>query len=160
MGARGRPPKPVALRLIEGNPGKRAIKDDALKIGGPPLPTRSMGKEARVIWDRLVKFMPLGVWNCCDSDLLVAYCNLVVLHDRVATEFMASPSLTVANRNGEPVMNPLIKAQLETASRMATLGARLGLDPLARQSIRAPVESPRPNRFSHLSDVAKDEHDG
>ncbi|WP_426034959.1 phage terminase small subunit P27 family [Brevundimonas sp. DC300-4] len=146
MGTRGRPPKPVALRLIEGNPGKRAIKDDALKIGGPPTPTRTLRAETRAIWDRLVKYMPAGVWNCCDSDLLMAYCEIVALHDRATIALNAAPSITVTNRNGEPALNPLVRVQMETAMKMVSLGSRLGLDPLARQSIKAPSE-PKFNKF-------------
>lgn len=158
MGVRGRPPKPVALRLIEGNPGKRAIKDDALKIGGPPEPTRTLRAETRIIWDRLVKYMPAGVWNCCDSDLLMAYCELVALHDRATIALNAAPSITVAKSNGDAALNPLVRIQIDTAMKMASLGSRLGLDPLARQTIKAPAE-PKVNKFVTRSTFADSEDD-
>ena len=55
---RGRKPKPTALKLIEGNPGKRAIN------GQEPMPPASLPDcpqhlttEARAEWQRLAEIL-------------------------------------------------------------------------------------------------------
>ena len=74
---RGRKPKPTALKLAEGNPGKRKIN------GAEPKPPRSLpdcpghlAPEAKAEWDRLaVMLNQIGLLTQVDRATMAAYCQ-------------------------------------------------------------------------------------
>lgn len=74
---RGRPPKPVHLRLVEGNPGKRPIKAEprSRPLGPPPEALAPVHVEA---WHELVAAAPDGVLRDSDRFLLELAARLMV----------------------------------------------------------------------------------
>ncbi|WP_426032826.1 P27 family phage terminase small subunit, partial [Caulobacter sp. DWP3-1-3b2] len=74
---RGRKPKPTALKLIEGNPGKRALNDaepNAGPIGNPPDDLDGL---ALAKWREMARLWRL-VLTAADRDQLAEYCRLEV----------------------------------------------------------------------------------
>jgi P27 family predicted phage terminase small subunit len=74
---RGRKPKPLPIRLLEGNPGKRPIPD------GPAIPTTvpacpaHLDTQAKREWKRVVKELRgVGLLARVDRAALAAYCQL------------------------------------------------------------------------------------
>lgn len=54
----GRRPKSRTIKLVTGNPGKRALRDDeAEAIPGSPLKPPKLGKVASAEWDRLATLL-------------------------------------------------------------------------------------------------------
>ena len=54
----GRRPKPAALRLLQGNPGKRPIsEDEPTPVEGWPDKPPKLGKVASEEWDRLAELL-------------------------------------------------------------------------------------------------------
>lgn len=77
MGQRGTKPKPTALKLIEGNPGKRPLNVNEPK----PKPKRPacpawLNKEARKMWKRLAPELDrLGLLTVVDGEAFAAACQ-------------------------------------------------------------------------------------
>ena len=74
---RGRKPKPTHLKVLEGNPGKRAITDDEPKPRPvtPKCPSWLM-PEAKREWKRLVpELEALGLLTVVDGGALAACCQ-------------------------------------------------------------------------------------
>lgn len=69
MGQRGPKPKPTNLKLIQGNPGKRALnKDEPKPRPIPPKCPSWLNKDAKRIWKELApKLEPLGLLTEVDS---------------------------------------------------------------------------------------------
>jgi P27 family predicted phage terminase small subunit len=78
MGERGPLRKPTALKLLEGNPGKRALNlADGVnpRIEVPPAP-RHLGKEAAKEWKRITPHLEeLGLISAIDRAALALYCQ-------------------------------------------------------------------------------------
>ena len=77
MGRRGPPPKPTALRLLQGNPGRRPInpREPEPRKSVPRCPSW-LDEEAKECWKRLVpELKRMGVLSCVDADALAAYCD-------------------------------------------------------------------------------------
>lgn len=76
MTTRGQRPKPTALKLITGNPGKRPI--NAQEPQYPPCATdvpEWLGDAAQAHWRRLAPMLSRsGVLKESDRDLLATYC--------------------------------------------------------------------------------------
>lgn len=77
MGLRGPAPKPTALRLLEGNLGKRPInaQEPRPDIRMPQRPAW-LDAGAQSVWRRLApKLLELGVLSEVDGDIFGAYCQ-------------------------------------------------------------------------------------
>lgn len=77
MGRRGPPAKPTALKLLQGNPGKRPLNqhEPKPKAGTPRCP-EWLHVEAKACWKRLVpQLNDMGVVTLIDADALANYCD-------------------------------------------------------------------------------------
>ncbi len=78
MGTRGPKPQPAALKLVNGNPGKRAIDLDAginppVEIPGCPSHLNAVAKKE---WKRItLELEPLGLITKIDRAMLALYCQ-------------------------------------------------------------------------------------
>ena len=73
----GRPRKPTALKLLQGNPGKRKLPKGEVqpKVGCEPPPWLNV--KARVQWARLApRLIELGLLTEIDGDAFAAICML------------------------------------------------------------------------------------
>ncbi len=73
----GPPPKPTALKLLRGNPGRRPVNTREPK---PKANTRACPKwlsaEAQAAWKLIVpELKKLGLFTAIDTDALVIYCD-------------------------------------------------------------------------------------
>lgn len=79
-GTRGPLPKPTALKLLEGNPGKRALNlsDGVNPRVEIPSPPKHLGIEARKEWKRISPLLEdLGLISGLDRAALALYCQAV-----------------------------------------------------------------------------------
>lgn len=79
---RGDKPKPTALKLLAGNPGKRALNDREPDSGALDLtPPAELSAEAVTHWNRLVPMLAkTGVLKQSDRDILTLFCEAYVAH--------------------------------------------------------------------------------
>lgn len=79
-GTRGPMSKPTVLKLLEGNPGKRALNladgvNPRIEIPSPP---KHLGQEARKEWKRIAPLLEeLGLISGLDRAALALYCQAV-----------------------------------------------------------------------------------
>ena len=74
---RGRKPKPVALKLLEGNPGKRPIngREPRPPASQPTCPAH-LSPTAKAEWKRLAGMLnQVGMLTQADRAALAAYCQ-------------------------------------------------------------------------------------
>ena len=82
MAGRGRPPKPTALKILEGNRGKRALNTDEPKpkSGAPKCPS-FLSPEAKKEWRRIVRALEVveltGSWTATLPDWSYAVPDVV-----------------------------------------------------------------------------------
>ena len=135
MGRRGPKHKPTNLKILEGNPGRRALNvTEPLPTGEAQCPGH-LQPQARAMWADLLEAMPPGLYTAADVPVLAAFCEAWADHVR-ATEELAVGSLTTP-RGGK---SPLVAIRNDAARTMAALGTRLGLSPADRANLRMPAE--------------------
>lgn len=140
--------KPRKLKELAGNPGKRKLNKREPIPSADPTPPTIMTEPARMVWMRLVLSMPPGVYTSLDSNLLAAYCEAVATHQVATQALIKQPHETIGS-TGQPKLSDYFKLQADSARLMATLGARLGLDPIARQQLQT-SEGQVDNEFGDL----------
>lgn len=154
MAATGRKPKPAAIKKLEGNPGQRPIPEDFVAASGKANRPAFLPRYAAETWDRICDSMPPGIYTGADVTLLVAYC-LAADHMREASIQIQSEGhvVTVQTKDGfVPRRNPWCTVQNDAMAKIATIGSRLGLDPISRESIKAPPEKPK-SKFEGLTGI-------
>lgn len=80
MGRRGPPPKPTALKVLEGNPGKQKIKNTGEPmpnlLESVPTPPKRLLKEAKAEWKRLAPaLVALGLLTEVDTSAFAELCQ-------------------------------------------------------------------------------------
>lgn len=135
---KGRKPKPTAIKMIDGNPGKRPInRTEPIPIGGAGRPPAYLGREAKRYWRETVASMPSTLYTAADRGVLEAYCQQRAAMERLSRA-MAKPDVTT---------DQLLAGNRElrqVADLIRRLGSELGLTPTARARMHVPdkIEAP------------------
>lgn len=147
-GVQGRKPKPTALKLLAGNPGKRAINKDEPKLR-PAIPScpRELSLRVKREWRKLaVQLYEAGVLTEIDR---IALAGLVTSYVRwiEAQEGLIKTGLLVKGPLGMPRQNPLIRIVIEAQAEYVRLLGEFGMTPSSRSRLR--VEKPaEPDEFA------------
>ncbi len=146
---RGRKPKPTALKLLTGNPGKRPINKREPKPTpkAPGMPS-TLSQEAKAEWRRVIAELDrIGIVTRVDRGALDAYCRAyarMVQADRHVQQF----GVVLLEETGHsfdgtaifvrPVKNPNCQVFKECAAIVRAFAAEFGLTPSARTRIEVP----------------------
>ncbi len=134
MGRRGPQPKDKRLDELDGNPGKRPPKPDAVKASGEAVAPDWLGEYARGIWEAIIISMPPNFYASVDTMILASYCQAAQMIFDASIDIKDN-GITIKNGSGSTVKNPVCAVLSDGMAKIATLGSRLGLDPASRQSM-------------------------
>jgi len=146
---RGPKPKPTHLKLVQGNPGKRAINRREPKVAPAlPEPPDHLGEAARQEWERVAHEMyQTGILTRLDRATLAAYCQAYErwrTAERTLAEMAQRDQLThglmIRTTNGNPIQNPIVGIANKAAADMVRYAAELGITPSARSRIHAEAQ--------------------
>ncbi len=140
---RGRKPKPTALRVIQGNPGKRPLPkgEPNPSLARSPEPPAWLDEDGRAEWERVVpELEAIGMLAVVDLAMLAAYCQHIgrmVRAERELAEHVArAGSLMVVHVNKAGAENlvphPAIKVARESAALARAIAAEFGFTPSSR----------------------------
>ena len=137
---RGRRPKPTRLKLLTGNPGKRALNahEPQPEPTVPECPVE-LGPVARREWDRLaVELSALRILTNLDRAALAAYCGAYAMWAE-ATEAIQKFGTMVKSPSGFPQQSPYVAVANRQAEIMIRIAAEFGFTPASRSRISMPV---------------------
>lgn len=160
----GRKPKPLQLKILEGNPGKRP-----LPTSGPqpayeelPPPPDHLDDIARQEWERIAPGLhAMNLLATVDTAALAAYCTAYSRWSRAEEGIKRAirpdqpeSGLMIQTTNGNWVQNPLVGTAHKAASDMVKYAAEFGMTPSAR--MRLSIERKNENsKFKGLIGGAK-----
>lgn len=133
------PPKPTALKLVQGNPGKRALnkREPKPELGIPPCP-KHLDPGARKEWRRLVKELSkINMLTKVDGGALAAYCQTWSRWVAAEEEIQKS-GLTVKGCLGNDIISPWVRIANESIKQIKSLSLEFGLTPSSRSRISLP----------------------
>lgn len=119
---RGRKPKPTRLKVLTGNPGKRALNHDEPRPE-PAVPEcpPELSERAQAEWNRLAgELATLRVLTNLDRAALAAYCGAYALWAE-ATEAIQKFGAMVKSPTGYPIQSPYVSI----ANRQAEIMIRI-----------------------------------
>jgi P27 family predicted phage terminase small subunit len=156
---RGRKPTPPYLKLLKGNPGKRAIRPTvgAQRPLEPPPPPDYLRGHAKQEWIRVSpELFALGCLTNLDTAAFGAYCTAystwrtaAEAFERVAAGDPVMAGLIVKGDGGSAVKNPLLTIERNAAETMVRIASEFGMTAAARAriSVGAPTG---PGKFDGL----------
>ena len=138
----GRRPKPTNLKLLAGNPGKRALNPGE---PNPPLAIPECPAElsdlAKGEWKRIsLELLALGLLTELDRAALAAYCQAWA-HWMEAVENIKKFGLIVRtppsekNPDGYPIQNPYFAIMNQSMAQMRNFLVEFGMTPSSRSRI-------------------------
>ena len=151
MGRRGPPPKPTALKVLEGNPGKQKINKGEPQPPVPdaiPKPPSRLLREAKAEWRRLAPaLVALGLLTEVDTSAFAELCQnyayylitdkkIMELGDSGVTAMQKTPS-------GYVQQHPLLSLRRQYYELWRKGLADFGLTPASRVRLSADSEPAR-----------------
>jgi len=143
VATRGRKPTPTHLKLVRGNPGKRALpkKGEELpvvieEVSPPPF----LSDDAKVEWGRMMQaLVALKLVSSLDRSAFAAYCQAYGRWAQAERALAAmrerdphSAGLLVKTTGDNIVQNPLVGIANKAMSDMVRYAAEFGMTPSAR----------------------------
>lgn len=138
MATRGRKPKPTALKVLEGNPGKRPLNEHE------PIPPKVKLKcpdwllpEAKKEWKRLAPALEaMGVLTMADLTAFAGYCQAYARW-REAEEFISQHGSIFKTPSGYVQQVPQVSIAQQNLKIMQSFCSDFGLTPATRSRIIA-----------------------
>ena len=145
---RGRKPKPTALKVLEGNPGKRPLNhqepvmpepSDAFEVPPPEL----LGDVvAKAEWTRLAPMLRKArTITEADRSSLVALCQQWSWYLEAKNK-VSTTGMVVKSPNGYPTPNPYIGIANKALDYCLKLWTELGITPSSRSRVTMASDEP------------------
>lgn len=112
-GMKGAPAKPTALKILQGNPGKRPLpKNEPIPPDGDVVRPR-MGKRAASVWDRYAPLIgQMGLLTVVDVPAFAMLCSLIAESEWKPREMSATRIARMEALFGQFGMTPSSRARL------------------------------------------------
>ena len=136
MAGRGRPPKPTALKVLEGNPGKRPLNQNEPKPEkkAPKCPSW-LETDAKKEWRRLAKELEaMGLLTRIDMAVFAGYCQAYARW-KEAEEFISKHGSILKTASGYIQQIPQVSIAQQNLKQMRNFCSELGLTPSARSRL-------------------------
>ena len=137
---RGRGPKPTRLKILTGNPGKRALNADE-PMPKPTIPDcpPELGPVAQCEWQRLAgELSTLRILTNLDRAALAAYCGAYALWAE-ATQNIQKFGTMVKSPSGYPIQSPYVAIANRQAEILMRIASEFGFTPASRSRISTPA---------------------
>jgi hypothetical protein len=147
----GRPKKPVELRRLEGNPGKRKLPDSKTvmvieQASGIPSPTRPLMKYGLELWDRIWSMGAIWLSDKTDIELLMMTCEMIDERWNLRVNVMQSND--PKQRRGLRELDKQIVSNLSLLGFTPTDRARLGWVEVKAQSRLEAIRAKRKDQMN------------
>jgi|SRR5690554_2115432 P27 family predicted phage terminase small subunit len=142
MATRGRKPKPTALKVLEGNPGKRPLnKNEPQPEKKAPRCPSWLEPEAKKEWRRMAKTLEnIGVLTQVDKAAFAGYCQAYARW-KEAEEFLSKHGTIFKTPSGYIQQVPQVAIARNYLQIMKDFCSEFGLTPAARTRIKVDQEA-------------------
>lgn len=135
---RGRKPKPTAIKMAAGNPGKRPLNNREPRFSAErPTPPKHLDAVAKAEWRRIINILgDQGVMTLADRAPLAAYC-IAYARWAQAEENVRKYGTVLKSAQGGMFQSPYLSVANKAMEQMVKLSSEFGLTPASRTRIQA-----------------------
>jgi P27 family predicted phage terminase small subunit len=151
--------KPIELKILEGNPGKRKIPENTPKAPADmPEPPKHLDKYALEEWERIAEGLnSMGILSSIDQAALAAYCGAYGRWraaeeelEKLRNEKGSLNALILKTVSGNYIQQPLIGIANKAAGDMVRFAAEFGMTPAARARLGLDASRQSKSKFDGL----------
>jgi P27 family predicted phage terminase small subunit len=137
---RGRKPKPTAIKLLSGNPGKRPLpKNDIKPAPEVPRPPSILQGLARKEWRRIAPLLyDAGLLTQIDVPALATYCQVYGRWCEAEEELRRSETV-IKSTKGQPMVSPFLKVANTAWQQLTRMLIEFGMSPSSRSRVTVAV---------------------
>ena len=141
MGERGPAPKPTALKVLEGNPGKRALPKNEPKPEAGAVCPDWLPADARAEWARVAPVLErIGLLTQADTAALTAYCLAWASLKDAQRMIDRDGAVISGGANGYQMPHPAIAIANKALLAIHRFAKEFGMTPSARGRMSLPGE--------------------
>ncbi len=152
----GRKPKPTALKIVAGNPGRRKLPEHEPKFDpSQPTPPPFLNDDAKVEWGRISGVLyEAGVLTEVDRAVLAAYCQSYgrwAQAERQIAKLQEADELNgllLKTETENIIQQPLVGIANKSKNDMAKLAVEFGMTPSSRSRIETTGATKKENPFA------------
>ena len=140
----GRPKKPTEISMLDGNPGKRPLNDEAPRFEkGIPACPELLTDEAREEWDYISKILDgAGLLTMADKTALESYCQAYKTWVTAVREMSKPGGMVITCESGYAQVSPWVSIASGAQKEIKNYLSSFGLTPSARVSLKVPQDTP------------------
>lgn len=128
---------PTHLKVIRGNPGKRALNaNEPRPLGDLADPPDWMNESQKAGWNYAIEHSPAGLLKKLDRSVLSVWVVAEDLHRRASERVDKFGILTKAPSTGLPIQSPYLPVVNKQAAIMLKAAEQLGFTPASRSRIQ------------------------
>jgi P27 family predicted phage terminase small subunit len=158
MGMRGPAPKPTVVKVLRGNPGKRALpKGEPRPATGDRVPSapRWLSEEARAEWRRLApRLHAVGLLTEVDGLALAMLCEAFAQY-MAAKTVVDGEGLLLVSEKGNSYQHPAAGLMTQARGELMKWAREFGMTPSARTRIVVDTESAEPSLADLLFEAVR-----
>lgn len=144
-------PKPTHLKILQGNPGKRALnKNEPIpenELGDPPS---HMTEGAKDVWRYILEESPAGMIKSTDAIEMTVLCTAFDIYLQAA-DHLRREGMTVVNAVGLQVPSPWISVMGKQTDTITKITSNMGLSPSSRSRINVKAGAPKEQNQTDFS---------
>ena len=139
---RGRIPKPTAIKVLTGNPGKRTLNKHEPKPQGDLVdPPEYMTDGAKSAWHYALECAPVGLLKKLDMSILEVWANAADLYRKAQSGLTKTGLLIKAPNTGVPMQSPYLAIANKQSQIMTKAATEMGFTPATRSRVTVPSEA-------------------
>ena len=157
MGTTGPTPKPTALKVLQGNPGKRALPKGEPKPAAGRLPSapRWLSDEAKREWKRLApRLHAVGLLTEVDGLALAMLCEAFAQY-MAAKTVVDSEGMLLVSEKGNSYQHPAAGLMTQARGELMKWAREFGMTPSARTRIVVDTGSEEPSLADLLFEAVR-----
>ncbi len=154
---RGRKPKPTALKIAQGNPGKRPINGhEPMPPGSLPDCPPHLSEVAQEEWHRIAESLnKIGLLTQVDRTTMAAYCQCYGRWVEAEQKLKDTPSI-LRMPSGYIQQSPWLTIANKQLELLVKYMAELGLTPASRSRLAIQVHSgPKPWEYGAITEIRR-----
>lgn len=163
MARTGRPPKPIALRVLENNPGKRKMPKDVpmpTKLHDIPAPPDHLSGVAKEHWIYLAKKLQVcGILTEIDVYALEHCCTSLAIAQNASIKINETGLvMSIKNEDGSlktAIKSPFLTVYAEALMLFEKYGSKLGLSPVDRMRLKGVCKQDKGDEFDEFLRTGK-----
>ena len=156
---RGRKPKPTAIKVLAGNPGRRPVNQAEPRFHVPertPSPPAFLSDSAAEVWRDLGKLLrDAGLFTVVDRYALAMFCA-VAARWMEAERKLQQAGAVITSEAGGMYQNPWLHVANKAWGQMRQMLSEFGLTPAERSRLKTVVADEEPTLAEMLFQMVDD----